>query len=684
MNEEVGVDVVVEEETTDIEVKSDVLKGEPGVNGKDGKDGKDGVNGKDGNNGNDGKSAYEIWLEQGNEGTEEDFIASLKGEQGEKPVLGTDYFTETDKQEIIEELTQDIEEAKNDFNSNATSKLEEYNLNAENKLNEFNENASSYEERIETLESENVELKAKDIELEAENERLREDLNNTIPSISGESENVTLNGTANARFKKFGIGGNSWQETRSGKNLFNALNITNPNITVNNNGQEIVMPIITSGNGITGTGRTLSQLCPNLKVGDVVYLYFNTNSNYNTLIYLHGTSESWRINTSKTITEEMLSGNVSLYGNRYQDGETDQVTISNFMITKVNDNTWEQYGAMPSTEFKSDIQNVTGNANVTICNKNLFNINALSTDYFDINGNEFKAKDNISPNKKYYWYNNIHYSGNITFKWKYKAYDTSQSSSTRGLVFRIYKTDETYVELSSYVNSNDEKQVTVDNVDYAYTTYGNFQNNTIYDFEIVVGSTATTYTEHQEQSFTFPLAEGQKLMLNDYLADDRIHHKRKQIVLTGEEDGWIWADTTRYALKIDNAKNGNGLCNQFKYNEYSATVKIDNTFNIVNGYLGFYITSITSLTAFKNYLAEQYANGTPVVVEYDLAEEEIESYTEEQQAVYNEIKKTAHSYGEQTHIFSTDETSPIFDVEALADIQTIFNNLQAQILAGEV
>lgn len=30
----------------------------------------------------DGKSAYEIWLEQGNEGTEEDYLASLKGEEG--------------------------------------------------------------------------------------------------------------------------------------------------------------------------------------------------------------------------------------------------------------------------------------------------------------------------------------------------------------------------------------------------------------------------------------------------------------------------------------------------------------------------------------------------------------------------------------------------------------------------
>ena len=33
-----------------------------------------------GGSGADGKSAYEIWLEQGNTGTEQDFIDSLKGE----------------------------------------------------------------------------------------------------------------------------------------------------------------------------------------------------------------------------------------------------------------------------------------------------------------------------------------------------------------------------------------------------------------------------------------------------------------------------------------------------------------------------------------------------------------------------------------------------------------------------
>ena len=65
-------------------------KGDTGERGADGKDGRDGVNGKDGingtngrdgidgKNGQDGKSAYQIWLDLGNSGSEQDFINSLK------------------------------------------------------------------------------------------------------------------------------------------------------------------------------------------------------------------------------------------------------------------------------------------------------------------------------------------------------------------------------------------------------------------------------------------------------------------------------------------------------------------------------------------------------------------------------------------------------------------------------
>lgn len=47
------------------------LKGEKGDPGTPGRDGQDGA---------DGKSAYDIWLEQGNVGTEQEFLDSLKGD----------------------------------------------------------------------------------------------------------------------------------------------------------------------------------------------------------------------------------------------------------------------------------------------------------------------------------------------------------------------------------------------------------------------------------------------------------------------------------------------------------------------------------------------------------------------------------------------------------------------------
>jgi len=63
-------------------------QGPQGIPGPPGPKGEDGVcppceNGLDGEDGEDGKSAYELWLDLGNEGTEQDFIDSLKGEPGE-------------------------------------------------------------------------------------------------------------------------------------------------------------------------------------------------------------------------------------------------------------------------------------------------------------------------------------------------------------------------------------------------------------------------------------------------------------------------------------------------------------------------------------------------------------------------------------------------------------------------
>ena len=73
-------------------------KGDTGERGADGKDGINGTNGRDGidgKNGQDGKSAYQVWLDLGNSGSEQDFINSLKPKVERHAPMGCTLDTST-------------------------------------------------------------------------------------------------------------------------------------------------------------------------------------------------------------------------------------------------------------------------------------------------------------------------------------------------------------------------------------------------------------------------------------------------------------------------------------------------------------------------------------------------------------------------------------------------------------
>ena len=441
--------------------------------------------------------------------------------------------------------------------------IENKNIEQDEKITENTNNISEIKQKnteqdtiIEALQKENTELKV-------ENERLNNDINAILVTEKAEGENITLNDTAEARFKSFGISGNSWQETRKGYNLLNLTDVSNKTV------------VSLSNNEITLTWES----------GFDCFLVSNENQNISldanktyTVSFEHKGSKI-NLGNYQDATNKVTTGNTSSY-TRYsfsftsletlrlditRNDLTGSCNIKNIMIYEGTDiKEYEPYGAMPSPKFKSDIQNVTGNANVKITN---------GLEDTDIN--------------------------------------------------------------------------------------------------------------YQEQTFTFLLAEGQRLMKGDYLADDGIHHKRKQKILDGTESYFVSTlnEYQWFGLNVAGLKPSTLLCNclkNYKMIGNYAGISSNNASNRI--YLSI-SKDITTIDKLKTYLAEQYANGTPVVFEYDLAEEEIEPYTEEQQAVYDEIKKTAHSYKNITHIFSTDEIGPIFDVTYFKDLETILNNMQAQILA---
>jgi hypothetical protein len=77
---------------TDTGVKAIGVDGKDGIDGKDGTDGKNGTDGKDGKDGKDG-------------------VDGKNGTDGTTPVRGVDYWTDADKEEIVTDVLNAMNDA---------------------------------------------------------------------------------------------------------------------------------------------------------------------------------------------------------------------------------------------------------------------------------------------------------------------------------------------------------------------------------------------------------------------------------------------------------------------------------------------------------------------------------------------------------------------------------------------
>lgn len=98
-----------------------------------------------------------------------------------------------------------------------------------------------------------------------------------------------------------------------GTNLFDAFNENSGNIVVLEDGTMEVSGI-SSSNGYCSLNRKLSQLIPSVKVGDVVYLYLETDFSARQYVYSDGDKTNWYSGQSRTVTQEMLDKGFVVYG----------------------------------------------------------------------------------------------------------------------------------------------------------------------------------------------------------------------------------------------------------------------------------------------------------------------------------------------------------------------------------
>ena len=207
--------------------------------------------------------------------------------------------------------------------------------------------------------------------------------------ITGEGNNINLvNTTDSGLFTDLQKKGDTFQQTYSGKNLCGI-----PNQTITFNGVDITIQDgeITLNGTATSTGT--KQLQP-IKTTTL-------NGNYtNNVIYISGTSSSSdfaNFNIRKASDGTIISGTQT---NLIQNNTNIQLTVSentsiiygiyvrnnttytNYkfkpqLVTGTTaDYNWEQYvGGTPSPnpDYPQEIKTITGNNNVTICNKNIYN-----------------------------------------------------------------------------------------------------------------------------------------------------------------------------------------------------------------------------------------------------------------------------------------------------------------------
>jgi len=582
-------------------------------------------------------------------------------------------------------------------------------------VDEFVEETNQKIETIQaeqTTQNENIQENTDNIEAltakhNAEVAELQEQLDmaaDLIPTGDASGSDITLSDSARYYFKKIVPGGKSEQEQYKGQQLYNVRDIANmgsytvdkddwlslinwagpgnANYFTRNLNLEAstTYSIILEVKSISGTGKLY------------IYTTYQNGGQFpgNKVIDFSNLTAGQKY-VYKETTKEDLSEVTS--GLRTYITTTDSASIV-FRISVIADTTvtadtfnYEPYTGgqpAPNPNYESPIKNVTGNVEVKVENQE--NIIPTKIDEWEqgtitaSNGNLQDSTTRIRT-KKF-----------IELK-SHKYYGKIQNQDYCFLNVMFYNENETY--LGSYdanvsvINGESEIVLNFPTNVYKIKVLIRNKNNTtdIIPSEILAIKPLIVedYDNYEEQTAIFPLEEGQRLHKNDTI-EDKIVQKRKTIVFDGTENWSLFFSTqgifTRSLsnVAVNSATTKNVISNYFigtnrNYIRYNLATA-DNLISCFGAELTIANKSITTAADFKAWVAEKYANGTPLTIEYELAEPIETEFTEAQRTAKAQIDKL-YSYKGTTYITSNAN----LDVTYRKDLETIIDNLSNAIVA---
>lgn len=314
-----------------------------------------------------------------------------------------------------------------------------------------------------------------------------------------------------------------------------------------------------------------------------------------------------------------------------------------------------------------------GSLGVTIRNENFGDAELLYSQMKNFSSSNVRKE--LVDNKNCIVFNNTSFRGGLGFeglKFKYKEntryvirgkfriYDTTITSGAAlymqavdlegnhiGVIVHQAEGSE-WIQFSFATNANS----TLSSINFSYDTQGLWCLD-MDSMEIYEGNTVREVPKSQVQTIIFPLAEGQKLYAGSYLAEDGIHNVRKQVVLDGSDDeGWNYNggsmsyNVSAFTANISNLISIENtdtkvrvMCNKTIGLSASEALKLQkyNVIAVITNKRIYLCVQRSSFSTSSSTL-KTWLQSNPITVEYELAEEEIIPYTDEQQAAYNQLQ----------------------------------------------
>lgn len=254
--------------------------------------------------------------------------------------------------------------------------------------------------------------------------------------------------------------------------------------------------------------------------------------------------------------------------------------------------------------------------------ENLFDKDATDTNNGYIDNSAIIQSGSTALNYNFYVSEYIRVSPNTNYSWKWT---TSISSSTT-VSLALYDANKELVRAISYGINAVVEFLTSSNEIYARVTV---QKSSKAISMLNLGSTALPYEPY---GYKLPLALG-STTTDIYLGEVQTTRRIKKLVLTGDEDAWGQTDVINSGFYF----NMTGYLRQIGViiaicSHYVSQGNINGAAEMQDGKISFYAnatnpssrlyikdSNYAKLANFKAFLAQQYANGTPVTIWYVLA-----------------------------------------------------------------